>query len=106
MMTNDMPRIHAIARNPETSPPMLDQLAGDAHWWVRSAVAGNSATPPATLDRLAGDRHWMVRKQAIYQIESASVLLTTSQRYEYDCLCFTPEIETKPLVVSRDVNAL
>jgi hypothetical protein len=106
MMNSEMLRIHAIARNSETSASVLDQLANNRHWVMRNAVARNPSTPHATLDRLAGDKHWMVRKQAIYQIKSASVSLTPSQRYEYDCLCFTPEIETDLLAISKYVNAL
>lgn len=50
-----------LAADPDTSPDLLESLAGHKSEEVRSAVAENPATPPETLFRLAGDEDEGVR---------------------------------------------
>ncbi|HEX7099904.1 MAG TPA: hypothetical protein VF377_11730 [Acidimicrobiia bacterium] len=45
----------ATAHRTDTSPHVLDLLAGDPDPDVRMAVAANPATPPDALQRLAAD---------------------------------------------------
>ncbi len=49
-----------VSRN-SRSIVILEQLAGDENWWVRSGVARNSNTPTAILKRLAKDGDEWVR---------------------------------------------
>ncbi|MGB8699905.1 MAG: WGR domain-containing protein [Thermosynechococcaceae cyanobacterium] len=51
----------AIAKQPETDPQILAQLARDFHENVRKAIATNPNTPPEILEQLVADRVLEVR---------------------------------------------
>jgi hypothetical protein len=52
----------AIARNPNISIKMLEQLATDKHPWIRGWIAKNHKTPLKTLELLAIDKDSLVRE--------------------------------------------
>ncbi len=43
-----------IAKNPETSVEILEELSKDSNIWVRNEVVNNPNTPPELLDAMAG----------------------------------------------------
>jgi hypothetical protein len=58
-----VPSTHeSLARNPATSPQVLESLSHSTNWQVRARVAANANTPEATLERLAGDPERGVRE--------------------------------------------
>ena len=50
------------ARDPETTPERLVDLARDGEWEVRAAVAGNTSAPQELLTELSRDGEWYVRR--------------------------------------------
>jgi hypothetical protein len=50
------------ARNPNTPPKALEQLASDEHYLVRYYVAENPNTPPKALEILANDVDYWIRR--------------------------------------------
>jgi hypothetical protein len=51
-----------VASNSNTSPEILDRLAGDKQWLVRQDVAQNPNSQPETLARLADEYPYHVAK--------------------------------------------
>ena len=43
------------AAHPRCPPMMLERLAGNSSWWVRSSVAGNTSSGPGIIQRLVDD---------------------------------------------------
>jgi hypothetical protein len=56
----------ALARNPNTSPKILEQLATDKDTIVRRVVAQNPNTPPKSLELLATDKGPWVHGRVAY----------------------------------------
>jgi hypothetical protein len=50
------------ARNPNTAPKILQQLATDGLFLVRLCVAQNPNTPTKSLELLATDKDYLIRK--------------------------------------------
>jgi hypothetical protein len=52
---------YELATNPNTPSEILERLANDNNWCVRSGVVRNPNTPPETLERMANDEDSCVR---------------------------------------------
>jgi 3-methyladenine DNA glycosylase AlkC len=50
-----------VALNPNTPLKVLEHLAADENYWVREEVANNLNTPIKTLEQLASDEYISVR---------------------------------------------
>ncbi len=57
---NHLQKVQA-AQNPGTSTEVLEELANDKSWSIRSHVAENPNTPLETLQQLATDKDCSVR---------------------------------------------
>jgi 3-methyladenine DNA glycosylase AlkC len=53
-------KLHAV-EDPNTSIKILEELATDKEYWIRSRVALNPNTSPKILQKLATDKAYLVR---------------------------------------------
>lgn len=65
----------SAARNPNTVPHLLGELADSLDHWVRYWVATNQSAPVAALERLANDPWSVVRHGVAYNLNTPTHVL-------------------------------
>jgi 3-methyladenine DNA glycosylase AlkC len=76
----------AAAKDPNTTPEILEQLATDKYWVVRHWVAQNRNTPTKSLELLATDeksyvRYWVAQHPNKNQIIERLVFMTNYNQF-------------------------
>ena len=61
LLQNDYQDKVKIAKDPSTSPDILEQLSNDENWMVRSGVAMNPSASPEVLEKLAHSKQRNIR---------------------------------------------
>ena len=90
----------ALAKDPETSTDILEQLSKD-RWDIRLEVAQNPSTPASALERLADDRdddvRWRVAKHHNTSTSTLEQLAKNQYFYTRCCVAENPNTPTSVL---------
>lgn len=96
-----------IAKNPETDPQALSDLALDDDMWVRCNVASNPNTAPDMLDAMSYDASWQVRERVASNpntpVEALEHLIDDENRSVQEMVIYNPNV-TNEILAKYNTN--